>query len=61
MASGLRTRAFSLGVSQAELARRLGTARRYVSNVLNGHATSAPLLDRIERELDRIERERASR
>lgn len=44
----LRLKAFELRIPQAEIARELGTARTYVSNILNGNVRSETMLDRIE-------------
>ena len=39
-------------VTHAEIARQLGKSRSWVSQVLNEHEESEPLLDRIEEYLD---------
>ena len=63
----LRMRAFRMQVKHTDLARRLlpGTEfssvkslSAYIGNILRGDATSAPMLDKVERTLDTIEAER---
>ena len=48
----LREKAWRMRVTHAEIARQLGKSRSWVSQVLNEHEESEPLLDRIEEYLD---------